>query len=136
VPNWTVGFLNNFRQNIQGEGIFDAPDATVTLEVVCATPVRLRASVRNLGAAVLPAGVEVAVYVDEGGAERELGRATTTTALFPGQVEVLELDAPADVTAEGNVFRARILIDPAMPTFQECRDDNNQSEDVEPRCLM
>ncbi|HJL20557.1 MAG TPA: VCBS repeat-containing protein [Sandaracinaceae bacterium LLY-WYZ-13_1] len=136
VPNWTVGFLNNFRQNIQGEGIFDAPDATVTLEVLCTTPVTLRASVRNLGAAVLTDGVEVAVVLDEGGTERELGRATTTTPLFPGQVEVLEIEAPADVTAEGNVFRARIEVDPTMPTFRECREDNNQSDDVEPRCLM
>jgi len=136
VDNWSVGFLNNFRQNIQGEGIFDAPDATVTLAVLCETPARLRASVRNLGAAVLPAGVEVGFYVDEAGAERELGRATTTGPLFPGQVEVVEITAPADVMAAGNTFRARILIDPAMPTFQECDPDNNASDDVTPRCLM
>ncbi|MCB9594449.1 MAG: hypothetical protein H6719_17080 [Sandaracinaceae bacterium] len=136
VDNWSVGFLNNFRQNIQGEGIFDAPDATVTLEVICTSPARLRASVRNLGAAVLTAGVEVGFYVDEAGAERELGRATTTSALFPGQVEVVEITAPADVMASGNTFRARILVDPSMPTFQECRDDNNASDDVTPRCLM
>ncbi|HJL18092.1 MAG TPA: hypothetical protein RMH99_20685 [Sandaracinaceae bacterium LLY-WYZ-13_1] len=136
VDNWTVGFLNNFRQNIQGEGIFDAPDATVTLEVQCTDPVVLRASVRNLGAAILPAGVEVGVYVDEGGTPRELGRALTTTPLFPGQVEVLEITAPGDVTAEGRVFHAEILVDPATPTFRECRDDNNRSDDVEPRCLM
>lgn len=136
VDNWTVGFLNNFRQNIQGEGIFDAPDATVTLEVECATPAVLRASLRNLGAAVLTDGVEVGFYMDEAGVERELGRMTTTTALFPGQVQVLELDAPVDVVAMGSIFRARILVDPTMPTFQECRDDNNQSEDINPRCLM
>ncbi len=136
VPNWTVGFLNNFRQNIQGEGIFDAPDATVGLEVLCLEPVHLRASVRNLGAALLTDGVEVGFYlVNADGSERELGRATTSTALFPGQVAVLELDAPSDVMATGSTFRARILIDPAMPTFQQCRDDNDQSEDVMPRCL-
>ncbi|MEM9194765.1 MAG: FG-GAP-like repeat-containing protein [Myxococcota bacterium] len=136
VDNWSVGFLNNFRQNIQGEGIFDAPDATVTLEVTCNTPARLRIGVRNLGAAVLPAGVDAAAYVLEGGAERELGRGTTTGPLFPGQVEIIELTAPSDVTAAGNTFRARIIVDPMMPTFQECRPDNNQSEDVMPRCLQ
>ncbi len=136
VPNWSVGFLNNFRQNIQGEGIFDAPDATVTLEVLCTMPARLKASVRNLGAAVLTDGVEVGFFMDEGGTERELGRMSTTTPLFPGQVQVLEMDAPADVMAAGNTFRARILIDPAMPTFQQCRDDNDTSADVTPRCLM
>ena len=136
VDNWGVGFLNNFRQNIQGEGIFDAPDATVSLEVVCTTPARLRASVRNLGAAVLASGVEVGFYIDEPGGERELGRATTTTALFPGQVQVLEIEAPPDVVAMGSSFIARILIDPARPLFQECRDDNNASEYIMPRCLM
>ena len=91
---------------------------------------------RNLGAAVLPAGVEVAVYlVEAGGAERELGRATTTAGLFPGQVETLTIEAPADVEPMG-VFRARIEVDPSTPTFQECRDDNNDSEDVEPSCLL
>ncbi|MGE0791145.1 MAG: FG-GAP repeat domain-containing protein [Sandaracinaceae bacterium] len=135
VANWSVGFLNNFRQNIQGEGIFDAPDATVTLEVECTMPVTLRAGVRNLGAAVLAAGVEVAVYIVESGVERELGRGTTTGSLFPGQVEIVTITAPSDVTADGNTFRARIVVDPAMPTFQECRTDNNQSEDVLVRCF-
>lgn len=137
VANWTVGFLNNFRQNIQGEGIFDAPDATVTLEATCEDPVRLRASVRNLGAALLPEGVEVGFYlVEPGDTERELARGVTSTALFPGQVAVVEVTAPGDIPAMGSVFRARILVDPAMPTFRECRADNNQSEDVSARCLM
>ena len=137
IDNWTVGFLNNFRQNIQGEGIFDAPDATLTLDVICLSPAKLRASVRNLGAAVLTDGVEVGFYLAlADGTERELGRATTTAALFPGQVEVLEIEAPADVMAMGSIFRARILVDPSMPTFQECRVDNNQSADIEPRCLL
>lgn len=137
VANWTVPFLNNFRQNIQGEGIFDAPDATVTLDVRCTDPVRLVASVRNLGAALLPAGVEVGFYlVESGGTERELGRGNTTTALYPSQVAQVEIDAPSDVAADGNVFRARILVDPAAPAFRECREDNNGSGDVEPRCLL
>jgi hypothetical protein len=134
VKNWTVSFLNNFRQNIQGEGIFDAPDATVTLEVECTDPPVMRASVRNLGARVLPAGVVVGFYALEGAIEVELGRGTTATALFPGQVAVVELTATGR-TAE-DTFRARILVDPAMPTFRECRDDNNTSADVMPRCLL
>ena len=68
--------------------------------------------------------------------EREIGRGSTTDALFPGQVGPVVLEAPSDVVASGNIFRARIIIDSAMPTFQECRDDNNASADVEPRCLL
>jgi hypothetical protein len=57
-----VPWLNNFRQNVQDKGLFDAPDATVALRVDCATPLELRATVRNLGLALLPAGVEVGFY--------------------------------------------------------------------------
>jgi hypothetical protein len=134
VDNWTVGFLNNFRQNIQGEGIFDAPDATVTLSVVCEMPLRLDAAVRNLGAAVLPEGVEVGFFVSTGGMEVEIGRGTTTTPLFPGQTAVVS--QPATGYDETDTFKARILIDPAMPTFQECDDTNNESAEVMARCLM
>jgi len=134
VDNWSVGFLNNFRQNIQGEGIFDAPDATVTLAVVCENPLRLDAAVRNLGAAVLAEGVEVGFFVVMGGTEMEIGRATTTTALFPGQTAVVSYAAVG--YDETNTFKARILVDPAMPTFQECDDTNNESAEVMARCLM
>ena len=136
VANWTVGFLNNFRQNVQGEGIFDAADATVSLDALCQSPIVLRASLRNVGAAILPANVEVGFFqVEAGGTEVELGRMTTTGPLFPGQVEILELTAPAGLDPLTTTFRARILVDPAMPTFRECRDDNNQSADVMPYCI-
>ncbi|MEM9074049.1 MAG: VCBS repeat-containing protein [Myxococcota bacterium] len=133
VDNWSVDFLNNFRQNIQGEGIFDAPDAVVSLRVVCETPTRLVAAVRNLGAAVLPEGVTVGFFVREGGGERMLGMGTTTTRLFPGQVANVEQTTDTDPMA---TFFARILVDPDRPVFQECRGDNNESEDATGRCLL
>ncbi len=133
VDNWSVGFLNNFRQNIQGEGIFDAPDATVSLSIVCTNPLGLEAALRNLGAAVLPAGVTVGFFVVEAGVETEIGRATTATPLFPGQTDVLLHEAVG--YDETNTFKARILIDPSMPTFQECDDTNNESAEVMASCL-
>ncbi len=135
VDNWTVPFLNNFRQNVQGEGIFDAPDATISLAVQCATPPILRAAVRNIGARLLPAGVEVGFYRIDAGVETEVGRGATSAPLFPGQVGVVELVAPPGSSPVGTTWRARILVDPAMPTFRECRDDNNASDDVMARCL-
>ena len=63
-------------------------------------------------------------------------KVTKSVPLFPcGQVQVLELDAPAGLMVMDKTFRARILIDAAMPTFRQCRDDNDTSEDVVPRCL-
>ncbi len=134
VDNWSVGFLNNFRQNIQGEGIFDAPDATVTLSAICESPIRLDAAVRNLGAAVLPEGVVVGFFVTTGGMDVEIGRASTMTPLFPGQTAVVSQTAAG--YDETDTFQARIIVDPAMPTFQECDDTNNESAEVMARCLM
>jgi len=133
-PNWTLPWLNNFRQNVQDEGIFDAPDATVSLRAACTSPVELVASVRNLGRAILPAGVEVGFYRRDGGMDALLGTASTTTPVFPGHVSEVAFVAPADVPV-GATFAARIEIDPSMPTFRECDDSNNESAEVTPRCL-
>jgi hypothetical protein len=138
--NWEVGFLNNFRQNVQGEGIFNAPDATVGLRASCdaLSRVLLTASVRNLGSAILPEGVTVDFYVvEDDGTETLLGQAMTTGRLFPGQVAELELDSGlAAVDYGDNAFFARIRNEGASATFRECRDDNNESPRVMPACLL
>jgi len=133
--NWTVPWLNNFRQNVQDEGIFDAPDAVLELAVVCDTPPVLRATVRNLGEAILPAGVQVAFFERTGGADVMLGTAATSGPIFPGRAEVVELGTPAG-TDPMSTFVARIGIDPAMRTFRECREDNNESGEATGRCLL
>jgi hypothetical protein len=131
--NWKLGWLNNFRQNVQDKGIFDAPDATVTLKVDCTTPPTLRASVRNLGLALLPAGVKVGFYVRKAGVDTLLGTASTAQALFPGQVQVLTHAVSMGATLQ-DVFVAKIIVDPLNPTFHECRDDNNDSGEVKAQC--
>ncbi len=131
TDNWTVDWLNNFRQNVQDKGLFDAPDATVALSAGCTTPVELRVSVRNLGMAGLPADVEVGVYRAEG--DLLLGTVTTSHPLMPGQTEVMDFTAPGGQATTSHSFYALIHI-PDPPTFHECRDDNNQSATVRPPC--
>ena len=134
-PNWTVPWLNNFRQNVQDKGIFDAPDATVQLEVECTAPVVLHALMRNLGHAILPAGVEVGFYLREGASDQLLGTATSADPLFPGQVAELVLTPDASTGADKeDTFVAKILVDPVNPVFHECRDDNNESDPVKAKC--
>ena len=129
--NWEVAWLNNFRQNVQAEGLFDAPDAALLLEFDCAHEPSLRATVRNLGEAVLPAGVDVAFFVEEAAGERELGRMATSAPLFPGQGEALLLVLPEGVEVYERLRAiARIVIDPTSPAFQECYDDNNEAETI------
>ncbi len=128
--NWTLPWLNNFRQNVQDKGIFDAPDATLSLAVRCTTPVQLEASLRNAGLASLPAGVEVGFYVEP---MKLLGTAKSTRVLFPGQTEVLTFTADASIT-KSDTFTAKIIIDPAKPTFQQCRTDNDQTPPTKAAC--
>ncbi|MCE7888125.1 MAG: VCBS repeat-containing protein [Myxococcales bacterium] len=133
-PNWTQSWLNNFRQNVQDKGIFDAPDVTVKVDVSCSTPIVVKVSVRNIGLAGLPAGVTVAVFVDQGGTQTQLGTVVTTKPLLPGQTEVLDFTVPAGAALQSDGFFAKVVIDPNNKTFNECRDDNNQSAIVKAKC--
>ena len=133
IPQWeqlncSLPWLNNYRQNVQDGGIYDAPDAALAVKVDCIDPVLIHAYVRNLGAAQLPAGVDVDIIVVRGGVERVLATVATEHLLFPGQVtEITYVATPADEVAASDGFLARIRVDPAAPTFHECREDNNQS---------
>jgi hypothetical protein len=134
--NWNVSWLNNFRQNVQDKGIFDAPDATVTLMARCYTPVQLEAWVRNFGLAVLPAGVEVGFYLAGGGLnDTLLGTAQTKSPLFPGQAEMLTYTVEPGQGGAYDAYKAKILVDPQNPKFRECRDTNNETPATTPSCL-
>jgi hypothetical protein len=133
-PNWSVSWLNNFRQNVQDKGIFDAPDVTVSISVDCTTPVVVHVSIRNIGLAGLPAGVEVGVYVKQGGTDTLLGSVKTTKTLLAGQTEVIDFTVPAGAASSSDTFVAKVIIDPNNKTFNECREDNNQSAPVQAIC--
>jgi hypothetical protein len=128
--NWLVPWLNNFRQNVQDKGLFDAPDATLKISVTCTNPAIIHVTVRNIGLAGLPAGVNVGIYDSNG--PTQLAIVTTTKALLPGQSEVLQYTAPVGSAATS--FYASILIDPLNKTFNECKDDNNDTPKVTAQC--
>ena len=90
-------------------------------------------SVRNNGAAWLPAGVQVDIF-RLGDPEELLGSVTTSKPLMPGQTDVVAFTAPDGATT-ADAFQARIFIDPNAPQFNECRDDNNESPSVTAGCL-
>ena len=135
TPNWSLPWLNDFRQNTQDHGLFDAPDAVPALTVECSDPVVAHPAVRNLGLASLPAGVVIGVYLINGASETLLGKASTTQALLPGQTQELPLTIPMGAATHSSAFRARIIVDPQNPTFHECRDDNNATAIVTAVCL-
>lgn len=130
--NWTLSWLNDFRQNVQDKGIFNAPDAVVSLAIDCNSPVAAHVSVRNIGQSGLPAGVEADVFVTPG--DVAVGKVTTTYGLLPGQTQTLDVTLSAPATTQ-DTFYAKILVDPKTPKFHECREDNDRSGPVKASCV-
>ena len=127
--NWTVPWLNDFRQNVQDKGIFNAPDGVVSLAVDCTTPLLAHVSVRNIGTSSLPAGVDVGVFLASN--DMQIAKVTTTIPLFPGQTQTLDIALTGQMPV---AFYAKILIDPMNPKFHQCREDNDRSSNVTPQC--
>ena len=143
--NWTVPNLNNFRQNVQPDGLFDAPDAALAdlsaSTRACPTSLELSVRVVNRGAAGMPAGIPVTFYeVAMDGTRTLLGRVSTTRSLLPGESELLVLAPPfaIPVGMEEATFRfVAVVNDPTdMPvaSFNECRTDNDEADVLEIAC--
>ncbi|PRP90061.1 FG-GAP repeat protein [Enhygromyxa salina] len=130
-PNWLLPWLNNFRQNVQDSGVFDAPNATVDLDVECSDPMLIYVSVRNVGLAPLPAGVVVEVTRLDN--NTVVGQIVTTESLFPGQIQSFELQTALEQQTDLE-FVGEIIVDPNNPTFVECKDDDNISEPASAFC--
>ena len=129
--NWQQPWLNNFRQNVQDTGLFDAPDPVVDLDVACSSPVDMTVYVRNLGFSTLPPGVEAAVFKQSG---EQLGSVFTTKVLLAGQTEQLAFSVPMAEADANDVFYAELVVDPDQPIFRECRPENNRSAEVSADC--
>jgi hypothetical protein len=128
--NWTVPRLNNFRQNVQPEGEFSAPDLVVSVLGVCApTEFSAIARVRNLGRAAVDAGVPVGFYEGDPAAGGTLiGTGATTKVLYPAEAEdvVLELNDASATIKNGDVAVWAVVDDGGGPhPWQECRTENN-----------
>ncbi|MEZ4219988.1 MAG: FG-GAP-like repeat-containing protein [Polyangiaceae bacterium] len=128
--NWNISWLNNFRQNVQDKGLFDAPDAVVTVNVECSDPVVVHVTVRNIGLSGLPAGVPVDVY----NGNTKIGTVTTTQPLGPGQSETIAFTVPSGAGGQADTYSATIAQDPNNKTFNECREDNNDAIGAKADC--
>ncbi len=130
ASNWSVAGLNNFRQNVRTDGVFDAPDLVLEdlgVETrMCPTGMHLRARVVNRGRAGAPAGIEVAI-LEEGSV---IGTLRTTRALLPGESELLGLDIVDDGSGL-RTFTARIEANDAL---HQCREENDVSAEFAGRC--
>jgi hypothetical protein len=128
TPNWLEPRLNNYRQNVQPEDLFDAPNLVVLDLVVtpalCFTDVRF--DVRNQGALAVSAGVPIAVVVTEPESSESWGTTVTTTRrLVPGERESFRLTvAGPEGYAAGRDVVVTVSADPEG-AVSECDDDDN-----------
>ena len=129
ADNWTVEGLNNFRQNVQGEGVFNAPNLTVELEVVAACgrrELQLSVVVHNVGSRGVPAGVPVEI-VQTAPTETTIATLSTTGALLPGGSERLSATV-SDIAYDTEMsFEVRVDGDTATGTVTECVEDDNSA---------
>jgi hypothetical protein len=143
TANWATVGLNNFRQNVQGDGLFDAPDlqpADLAADYsMCPTAMTIRVRVVNRGRAGAPAGIPVTFYYgDPAGMHTRIGRAVTTRRLLPGESEVVSV--PFTVPSGMSSFDVYVIINDAtdMPltTRHECRDTTNASTPAVLACAL
>jgi hypothetical protein len=130
-PNWQNSRLNNFRQQIQPGGVFDAADLQVTdislgaAACFSSGDTDIRVTVKNDGALGQPAGVPVEIYLEHNGSSTLHDTVQTQTRLLPGQTETLTStwSIPDGWVDDG--FAIRAVVDPDN-SINECEEGNNE----------
>ena len=140
--SWSGAGLNNYRQNVQGAGVFNAPDLSVVgLSVnttFCPASIGIQAQIANTGSLGVEAGVPVGFYqgVPPGGSL--LGFEMTTVPLLPGQSETLVLDfMPEDQDTGPWDFYVTVDDEAAgLSLVLECGEDNNEGNVGAAGCIV
>ncbi len=136
--NWEQPGLNNYRQNVQGDGVFNAPDLGITvsagLDACVDGELELRARVTNLGALGVPMGVEVSFYRGTDATGTLLGTGATTAPLLPGQSTIVRLTIPAP--GSDTDYFAAVDTATGAGVVVECDESNNGDGLTEAGCLI
>ena len=129
--NWLNGRLNNYRQNTQPGGLFDAPNLVVesidAQGVGCGDTreVSIRVEITNAGALGQPAGTPVRIYGRSDGNTTTIQDTALTQRLLPGQSEIITVvtTIPEEWITNGYLIGA--IADPDA-TVNECIEDDNE----------
>ncbi len=137
--NWLQPGLNDYRQNVQGEGVFNAPDLTVELVVGLAScldeELELLATVRNVGSLGVAAGVEVTLYEGTDATGAVVGTQATPAALLPGAQAVLQWTVPFPLGSDARSYYVEVD-DADGGVVLECDESNNGASAVSAECPM
>lgn len=131
--------LNNYRQNVQGEGMFNSPDLVMkdlSFDwALCPSSLTIHARVVNQGALGVLPGLKIAFYSATSPLTL-IGVGQTTGRLLPGQSELVSITVP-DWTY-GLVSMVAVADDDGTGTgaVSECHEDNNTSEPLTVGCAV
>ena len=135
-PNWTSDPpLNNFRQNVQGEGVFNAADLTASLAVgldFCSAELELRATIYNEGALGVPAGIDVTFYEGTDNTGIKLVTKPTIEPILTGGSTTVTYKVMAPPAKTAYFVEVDGGIDNGI--VQECDDANNGAVVTDAEC--
>lgn len=130
--NWLNPRLNNFRQNVQPGGLFDAPDLVVVdIDFESCDPtgsMDVGVTVGNRGALGVAAGVPIQVVATSDDAIQATGSGLTTRFLLPGQEERVVITIMSDGTWSVPMVDVSATVDDdgmGGALYNECNEDNN-----------
>jgi len=134
--NWTVPGLNNYRQNFQGAGVFNAPNLAVDLQVdfqnCLDEAFEIQAIVRNEGALGVSEGIDVTLYAGTDNSAPVVSTKQTEVGLLPGAFTIVSwlVDAPGGDPLE---FYVEIDSDEESPIL-ECDERDNTAATATVSC--
>lgn len=136
VDNWSAPGLNNYRQNFQGAGVFNAADLAVDLQVdfqnCLDEAFEIQAIVRNEGALGVTAGIDVTLYAGTDNSAPVVSTKETEVGLLPGAFTIVSwlVDAPGGDPLE---FYVEIDADDEGPIL-ECDERDNSAATATVSC--
>jgi hypothetical protein len=134
--NWDDPDLNNYRQNFQGSGVFNAPDLEVNLSIGLANCLQKEfqviATVRNTGSIGVPAGIDVSLYQGTDATGSLISTQYTEVALLPGAQTNVEWTEP---NPGGQPQDYYVEVDSDDDTaILECNEGNNSAAATSVAC--
>jgi hypothetical protein len=140
--SWSGAGLNNYRQNVQGEGVFNAPDLSVVGLSVnttsCPSSIGIQAQIANTGSLGVGPGVPVGFYLGVPPDGALLGFEMTTVALLPGQSETLVLEFTPE-SGDTGPWDFYVTVDDeaaGLSVTLECGEENNEGSVGAAGCIV
>lgn len=140
--SWAGNGLNNYRQNVQGEGVFNAADLSVAGLSVntssCPSAITIQAQVANTGSLGVGAEVPVGFYQGTLPAGELLGFESTNVALLPGQSETLTMEFTPE-NGDIGPWDFYVTVDDeaaGLSLALECGEDNNEGSVGAAKCVV